>query len=207
MTNPIRYEDYEGMINKLSWRAHAKLQRQGVAADIDDLKQEGASAFMRAVEGYKPETGFKFSTYLWTAVQNAHKQHAAKVRAGHCTSLNTKLSEDEGAEMIDLIADESIDATIDVMERNQEREASFRRNMASVSCETRAVIIILIRRPDEVLKEVERCRAHSKRSRKLGFAAPNHSLSVEFICNLLHFTEKQSRMVKREIKWIMGNQN
>lgn len=205
MTNQeISFKDYERLIDKLSWKSYRMLQRQGVAADINDLRQEGASAFIRARDKFDPSFNIKFSTYLWTAVQNAHKRFAGIAFDNNHKSLNEQVGDEGGVDLIDLIEDDRIECMDVVIERNQEREASFRRYMSALHPDTRKVIEVLILRPDSLLKELERCRAHSKHSKALGFASPNYSFNVDFICNVLGFDDKRRKNVAKEVKWVIS---
>jgi hypothetical protein len=60
----INFEENIGLVHLQAKQGYRWAQGAGVAMDYDDMFQEASVAFVLAAEGYKPETGLKFSTYF-----------------------------------------------------------------------------------------------------------------------------------------------
>ena len=50
------YEQVKAFINSIAWKYHGR-------EEIEDLEQEGYLALYDAIDGYAPDTGYKFLTY------------------------------------------------------------------------------------------------------------------------------------------------
>lgn len=78
------------------------------------MKQSCYTAFLKALEGYKPESGNKFTSYLSYPFKNAVNELLGVRTHKHeplndCTSLDVPLKEEEpdGNTLVDMIADET----------------------------------------------------------------------------------------------------
>jgi RNA polymerase sigma factor (sigma-70 family) len=82
-----------------------------VYMDMDDLMQCGYLALEKAVTDYKPEKGFKFSSYIGFHLKNAVFDAAGirRKKQINADSLNEDVFEDGETELIDTIADTDID--------------------------------------------------------------------------------------------------
>ncbi|MDE5649136.1 MAG: sigma-70 family RNA polymerase sigma factor [Oscillospiraceae bacterium] len=100
-----------------------RFQQCGV--DIWDLKQSCYMAFLKAIEGYKPDTGKKFTSYLSYPFKNTvneligvRTQKQKNEPLNDCTSLDTPLKEDEpdGNTLVDMIADDNAVNAVELAE-------------------------------------------------------------------------------------------
>lgn len=120
-------------------------KRRGV--DLWDIKQAGYIAFLEALKGYKPETGYKFITFIRlpfkTAVADLLKLRTQRGRnepLNNCVSLNTPAGdEDEDTEIIDLQADETSTDFINELEADELR-GTIRAELETLSEREREVI-------------------------------------------------------------------
>ncbi len=84
------------------------------AADVEleDLKQESFFAFLKAVESYEPEKGYKLLTYMTYHLRNVFKELTG-IRKNKCEGLNSSYSLhtpiNDDIELIETIADNSED--------------------------------------------------------------------------------------------------
>lgn len=63
----INYEENIGLVHTQAKFGFKWAQGAGLSMDYEDMFQEASEAFLLAANGYKPETGLKFSTYYTKA--------------------------------------------------------------------------------------------------------------------------------------------
>jgi len=61
------YENNHRLMHDLAIKAHKKLRLAGYDMPYDDVFQEVSVSYCKARDGFKPESGFRFSTYFVTA--------------------------------------------------------------------------------------------------------------------------------------------
>lgn len=114
---PILWERIRKLMYMKSERVYRAMQNRFNQCGIEiwDLKQSCYTAFLKAIEGYKPESGNKFISYLTYPFRNVVREltgcRTVKDRnepLNSCTSLDMPLKEDgqEGITLADTIADE-----------------------------------------------------------------------------------------------------
>ena len=113
---PILWERIRKLMYMKSDRVYSTLQSRfnQCGYDVWDLKQSCYTAFLKAIEGYKPESGNKFTAYLSYPFRNAVNELLGVRTHKHeplndCTSLDVPLKEEEpdGNALVDMIADET----------------------------------------------------------------------------------------------------
>lgn len=77
------FEDHAGLIHKFAKGGYARLMSAGVSIDYEDVFQEMCIGYCKAKEGYKPESGIKFSTYMGRSVINNFNKYAEKELRTH----------------------------------------------------------------------------------------------------------------------------
>lgn len=104
-------------------------RREGIPAfiDVEDFKQCGYFAMLKAIEAFKAENGYKFTTYLKYAMINAARDmlglRSGKRRvSGITVSLNDHIGDEEDAELQDLVPDDSVKIGED-LEREEIKQA------------------------------------------------------------------------------------
>ena len=71
--------------------------------DYDDVLQIGHIGLMRAVESYKPDKGFSFSTYAVKCIRNEILQSLRQARARPPTTSLDALMDEEGMTLLDIL--------------------------------------------------------------------------------------------------------
>ncbi len=115
---PILWERIRKLMYKKSDEVYRAYEQRfsGCGVEVWDLKQSSYTAFLKAIEGYKPERGTKFTTYLsypfksMTAeLLGARTQKQKNEPLNSCTSLDVPLNEEkpEGNTLADIIEDEN----------------------------------------------------------------------------------------------------
>lgn len=98
--------------------------RHGVT--LDDLQQECYFAFLDAVKAYKPEKGYKFTSYLFLPAKNRFRACMGiftKLDAlNYADSLNAPAAEDSETESGDLIPDPEGEVPLEAVDEKAEHE-------------------------------------------------------------------------------------
>lgn len=104
-----------------------RFKRHGI--DEWDLKQSAYEGFLKAIEAYNPEKGYKFSTYLPYSIRNVVRGLIG-VSGGKetdllniCDSLDCPIAEDNETELIETIPDEAASVPFEDLERKSTGEA------------------------------------------------------------------------------------
>ena len=124
---PILWERIRKIMYMKSDSVYSTLQGrfQQCGADIWDLKQSCYMAFLKAIEGYKPDTGNKFTSYLSYPFKNTvneligmRTQKQKHEPLNDFTSLDTPLKEEEpdGNTLVDMIADDNAVNAVELVE-------------------------------------------------------------------------------------------
>jgi DNA-directed RNA polymerase specialized sigma24 family protein len=97
------WKQYEKFVLKLSWKSFSMAQRRGLPLEFDDIFQEASVAYCRALKGFKPEKGYKFITYLGTAIMTRLANFTVSAKRqliGQTRSLDAMV--DENGDEVDL---------------------------------------------------------------------------------------------------------
>ena len=128
---PILWERVRNLMYKKAdevYRAYEQRFRQ-CGVDVWDLKQSSYTAFLKAIEGYKPERETKFTTYLSYPFKNmtaellgARTQKQKNEPLNTCTSLDVPLNDEEpeGNTLADIIEDENAVDAVAMVEQEDE---------------------------------------------------------------------------------------
>ena len=128
---PILWERVRNLMYKKAdevYRAYEQRFRQ-CGVDVWDLKQSSYAAFLKAIEGYKPERETKFTTYLSYPFKNmtaellgARTQKQKNEPLNTCTSLDVPLNDEEpeGNTLADIIEDENAVDAVAMVEQETE---------------------------------------------------------------------------------------
>lgn len=106
---PQLWEQVRRFIAMLANRYYKKYGNKN-GCELDDLIQSGYFALIAAVKYYKPEKGFKFTSYLGLTLKNAFNEalgirSSKQDRLDYCTSLDAPIGEDGDTTLIDMIGD------------------------------------------------------------------------------------------------------
>lgn len=124
---PILWERIRKIMYMKSDNVYSALQGrfQQCGVDIWDLKQSCYMAFLKAIDGYKPDTGNKFTSYLSYPFKNTvneligmRTQKQKNEPLNDCTSLDTPLKEEEpdGNTLVYIIADDNAVNAVELVE-------------------------------------------------------------------------------------------
>lgn len=126
---PELWEQVEGLLYQFArnfYFHHGKeaCTRHGVT--LDDLQQECYFAFLDAVRAYKPEKGFRFTSYLSYHAKNHFRACMGIFRKldalNYADSMNAPAAEDSETESGDLIPDEKAEAVLAAVDDGAEHE-------------------------------------------------------------------------------------
>ena len=88
-----------------------------------DLKQESYNAFLKAIEGFDEDKGYKFTSYLHYPFKNIVRQLLTRDLLNNSVSLNETCSDDEdSSERIELVCDEHALDFVEELEERSEKE-------------------------------------------------------------------------------------
>lgn len=122
---PILWERVRKLMYMKSDKAYNALQSRFVQCGVDilDLKQSCYIAFLKAIEGYKPDGKNKFTSYLSYPFKNAVRELTG-VRIhkneplNNCTSLDEPLKDEElDFTLADTIADDNAVNAVELVEQ------------------------------------------------------------------------------------------
>ena len=98
--------------------------RHGVT--VEDLQQECYFAFLNAVAAYKPEKGFRFTSYLSRHAENRFRAcmgiFTKRDALNYADSMNAPAAEDSETESGDLIPDEKAEAVLAAVDDEAEND-------------------------------------------------------------------------------------
>lgn len=151
-----------------------RCKRCGV--ELWDIQQAGYIAFIEAIRGYKPETGYKFITFIQLPFKNAVndllKLKTEKQRQeplNNCISLDTPAEDTDGdtdTALIDLQADQSSLNFIDDMEAAQLSEM-IRAELVTLSDRERNVIELFYFENKSLQEIAKQLNVSGERARQL----------------------------------------
>lgn len=91
-------------------------------AELEDLEQEGYLALYDAVDGFKPEYGYKFITYAGIWINQRIKKYIQNNTLVQIGSLDRYLTDDEDdVTLLDMIASD-VDVEVDVLTDEQNKQ-------------------------------------------------------------------------------------
>jgi DNA-directed RNA polymerase specialized sigma24 family protein len=165
-----RFEDHVGLTHKLAKRMFAWAQSFQVSMDYEDAFQEVSVAFVKAAEGYKPETGNAFSTYYTFCAKTHFKKFMEKEMGRTNRHLDRATGQISGAGMVsvddmrfedDTDPYEVLDAGVHhspeaAMELKQELAERY----AKLKPVARTMFDWMTQPPQELIDELGRIRAH-----------------------------------------------
>ncbi len=148
---PELWEQVEGLLYQMARRFyfhHGKesCDRHGVT--LDDLQQECYFAFLDAVRAYKPEKGFRFTSYLSYHAKNHFRACMGIFRKldalNYADSMNAPAAEDSETESGDLIPDPAGEAPLEAVDDEAEQEY-FRKHLEAALADLSPIQAAVIR--------------------------------------------------------------
>lgn len=200
MTEAEQYKAVAGIMKSLANQHFTRLRSMGASLEFEDLMGEAHIAYCKALEGFDPERGIKFSTYLYTAVSNRLVRFEGNVRdqLRNEQSADVEIGDEGGTTLLDMIASEGQSA-LDGMVTRQEVQM----RLSGLSVNALQVLMLLEDTPPAVMRELKRQQAFSATCKREGFAAPAITLNVKFICDLLGLSDSTRRKVRQEINALL----
>ena len=182
-----RYEDHTGLIHTITRKALARASGMGSTMDYHDLYQETCVAFVKAADGFKPELGWKFSTYFMTTAwrhlnKMFEKEENYRVHLGVISieklSSPDLIGEGDPLDYVAAAGDFSYSPE-EILEQRQEMESA----MAEFSPLATRIVEWLIEPPEELALELNRIAAHKSlvRGKEVEVCPP----SIGDVCSFL----------------------
>ena len=191
MTAP-RYDEVEALINSLAGKYLKKMRARGCSVEFDDLKQEAAIVYHRAVLGFDADRGVKFTTYLWRAIANHYNRMMDYDTSPQTSSLDEEIGDDGDTRLDFLQADQT--SALDKIEANVVMEETLKR----MSRDARQVALLMIEPTPTMLEEHRRMTAFAQKCAKIGASWQTPRIDPTFIMRALGYTAKQRRAVTEE---------
>lgn len=147
---PELWEAVKRLLYQLAWkyylhRGNEACARHGVT--LEDLQQECYFAFLDAVRAYKPEKGFRFTSYLSRHAKNRFRICMGLIRStplSCASSLNAPIGEDGETESGDLLPDEQAEAELKAVDNATEQEY-FREHLEAALADLAPIQAAVIR--------------------------------------------------------------
>lgn len=188
--DPTSFEHNEGLIKKIAGKGYARAQAARINLSFEDMYQEVALVWVRAVKNFDVQSGYHFSTYFTRAAYNQLN------RTFESYGRNT----DEYAESYSSWADgeESGDSPLERISTqtsvSPEDEALSMEKVAEfgvgLSEYAKFVIRLYFNTPKIISRELEMMKAKAEIGREMGLSRRSRlEMDVKFI---LHFLAKVS---------------
>lgn len=175
---PILWEKVKKLVYMLSDKLYMAYSDHFIKHGVEqwDVRQVSYNAFLKAIQGYKSEQGYKFTSYLKYPIKNAVNRELlnGKDPLNSCTSLDAPLKQSDGSEdtitMIDIIPDNKSN---DFLERiDADSMAGTLWEIVRELKERQRDVIIARYKENKMLKEVaEIMGVSAERVRQIEYAA------------------------------------
>lgn len=196
------------MIDKLVRDYFWQMNRSGLAVEMDDVRQEVMTAWWLAKEGFNPEMGYRFSTYLFRVVQSRirimlESEHRNTKKLGIVSIDKNIGSEQDGGDsavsLYDYLA--SSDAMPDQAEEIKENAREIVRRLSPLA---RQALEWLIDPPEHLQWELEalRHRSIATQSPRRIPSEPNLSIVIDYVSRLNGLKRTGYYGILRELKSI-----
>lgn len=126
---PELWEAVERLLYQMARRFYLRRGKEACArhgVTLEDLQQECYFAFLDAVRAYKPEKGYKFTSYLSRHAENRFRACMGiftKLDAlNYADSMNAPAAEDSETESGELIPDPEAEAKLEAVDEKAEHE-------------------------------------------------------------------------------------
>ena len=196
----VAYEANRTSIRSFAWKVLRRAYAAGArTVQIQDIEQELSLAWVKAAQGFDPERGVLFKTYL----MNGMKQHInrwADVEIGASRfapySLDKTMIEGEGEEFHEIIADQS--------ESPEEicHNVRFRQTLSHMLSEKAELFLRLLEDPPPEVVEVFRAlQAKAQFARQRGMSCfVNKTITEAMIFDLMGIGAAERYKIRKEIK-------
>jgi DNA-directed RNA polymerase sigma subunit (sigma70/sigma32) len=179
-----QYEAHEGLVHSTARAGYRRALTLGASLEFDDVLQEARIAFLNANDGYKPETGFAFSTYYtycaWSQFRKMFKRdglvaekvkeddveaqayglktkYVRRVSIVSADALMERATEDGEGSLYDLREDESSPSPEATLEMRQQLAYLT----AKLSPQAKAILSAWVTPGEQLKAELQRVAAHS----------------------------------------------
>jgi hypothetical protein len=164
----LNYKNYEKLVKKISWSWH-----KTTGIDLETLIAEANVAFVECQNDYDFQQG-KFSTLLWTAIENKFKNLIAYKRQGRHNGIEVEL---ENLALSNL--------------STQEKRCIFQDALIKLSQEAQQITSIVLEAPADLLAMLQKPRLSkhqlTKHLRLKGWKIPAINKAYVEIKNNLNF--------------------
>lgn len=185
------YRQYEKLIHKVARKHYGILLNTGGSDEYMDVFQNVVISFLQAKLKFKPEKGFKFSTY---AVSSADKNFIGLLQKRSRTlktfSLeNIKYDDEDTGGWQDIVADEKTldEDSIMCNTLTKERLKRSLNRIKSLSMKSKLVVREILSPSDEIKKAHKAKLAYAEKARECGDVVPRVSEDIDYRFIFQHY--------------------
>jgi len=200
------WDSVERLVIKIANKVYARVQSAGLVTRIsrEDLVQEGALIWIKAIEGFDPDYGVQFPTYLWNALQSSLHRYVTKhgnIKHGQ-TRYHDTINDDEMP--IELQnTNEALDPEAVLMQEDLVAE-----KFGNLSPISQMVASWLITPPDWLQEEIAANEAYSKEMlrRQYRMRAPmvqDLPIIMRLLKTVWGFSGSKCRQITSEVRGVM----
>lgn len=205
----IDYKEYENVINLYALKVMRRVNAMKLDLTMDDVRQELCVGFTQARNAFKPEKGYKFSTYLRNSIfssVNDRIEKLAKESTIVCSNAvyDASLMWEDPFERLDEKYSHEFESSYE--DTVSSTEEMFER-VNSLSVLTRSIVIELIE-PSELLvrQHKEDFKSYEEKIKK-GEALRNiipAQINLSYVFKYYGLNKKEIAEVKAEFKEVLG---
>lgn len=202
----IQFSDYEKLVAQAAWKGHARLHKAGVVMDYEDVFQELCAVFCVARDKFDESKGYKFTTYLVTAMRHEFNRWAEPLINGRqlIASIEELSTHADAEGDMDLYG--SIASDEPTPEQRVEQKQITMANLRGLSDNAKRVVRDLIEPSEAMIETFEAHKAHVAQGLAVGIKKRVlQDESIDLIMNHHNITRPASRAeVRAELKRKFG---
>lgn len=205
--NSTAYEDNVMALQKLTSYWHERAQNAGVNTDREEVFAEVCLAFSKARQNYDPSTGYRFSTFYYTAVKNELYKWVSKQMRTDNYGINVSIDQAIGAdneESSNRLGEFAIANEYCVYEEEDLKESTIIA-FNKLSETAQKAVAWMIDPPDILERELQGGRAKAKFStdkigiKRMGKVDVGMDMVLQLLSKLTGMDEEMKKRVRMEI--------
>lgn len=203
---PRTLERYTPLIKKLAYKAHIRAAAIGAPYDEEDLQQEIALVFFKALETYSETAGRSFINYLingaYMRINSLLRPHETQAKHAFTVSGDSMLKSEDGdrSGVWGNIEDGSLARPLDMIEGNDFAVWLTDPSKSELSDTAAAVVSLIVSQPDVLERQFQAYQRGNEFLREAGHrtrCAPN--LTLPLVLQMLGFDPYKARAVVHEV--------
>lgn len=204
------FKGVERLLHQMARKGLNRLQAAGImGADYDCVFGEMEVGYVKALNGFKPELGRKFTTFCVTVCWNEFNKYCERLEREHHAIGHVSLEEigqsasgDGGFDPMELIADDVTESVEDAIERRQEAAITAK----NLSRHAKFLLFHLAKPSKELNAAFEAHCENITQEREAGIHTHKtpEEMNIAFIGKHYNLTGKAIRDAKHELGRVYG---